>query len=133
MEFVVRENINPNRSVKDWLQDHIYSNLQDILFCAFPIILTEWLLRLCEENATWRNVGPRESTPQLIKQMKEISNPISRTIDFRIVSILRGYITEFSIDYTKSYSTTKRELFQGPGEEYLRELIVWIKMALRDK
>lgn len=52
LEFVVRENINTNHSVKDWLQDHIYFDLHEILFCEFPIILAEWLLRLCEKNGT---------------------------------------------------------------------------------
>jgi len=64
--------------------------------------------------------------------LKEVSNSISRVVDFWIDSILRGYITEFAIDYTKSYSATKREFFQGPRAKYLRKLAVWKKMALRD-
>jgi len=109
LELVVRENINPNRSAKDWLQDYIYSDLHEIFFCEFPIILSEWLLRLCEYNATWRIDGPREWTLELIQQLKELSNLISCAIDFWIDSILRGYITEFAIEYTRSYSTTERE------------------------
>ena len=88
---------------------------------------------MCEENGTWRIDGPREWTPELIQQLKEISNPISRVVDLWVDSVLRGYITEFPIDYTKSYSAAKREFFQGPGAKYLRDLTIWIKMALRDK
>lgn len=132
IEFIVRENKNPNRSAEDWLQDHIYSDLHEIFFCEFPIILSEWLLRLCENNGTWRIDGPREWTFELIKQLKEVSIPISCTIYFWIDSILRGYIIEFGIDCTKSYSTAEREFLQGTRAKYLRKLIVWIKMALRD-
>jgi len=64
--------------------------------------------------------------------LKEISNLISRAVDFWIDSILKGYVTEFSIEYTQSYSSLEREFFYGPREKYLRELTVWIKMALHD-
>jgi len=82
LEFVVKENKNPNHDAERWLQDYIYSDLHEIIFVELPIILTEWLVRLCEENATWRIDGLREWTPELVKPLKEISNPISRTVDF---------------------------------------------------
>ena len=63
---------------------------------------------------------------------EEISNPISRAVDFWIYSILKGYVTKFVIEYTKSYSALETEFFYGPRDKYLRELIVWIKMALHD-
>ena len=82
LEFVVKENINPNRSAKDWLQDQIYSDLHEILFCEFPIILTEWLLKFCEENGTWRIDDSREWTPEFLQRLKEASNPISCVVNF---------------------------------------------------
>ena len=94
--------------------------------------MSEWLISLCGNNGTWGIDGPRDGTPELIHQLKEVSNPISHAVDFCIDRILRGYITEFVIDYTKSYSATKREFFYKPRDKYLRELDVWIKMALRD-
>lgn len=114
LEFVVKENINPNCDAKRWLQDYLYSDLHEILFLEFPIILIEWLVRLCEDNPMWRIDGPREWTPELVQHLKEISNPIYRAVDFWLDIILIGYITEFSIYYTKSYSAVKREFFQGP-------------------
>lgn len=64
----------------------------------------------------------------------EISNHISRAVDFSIDSVLKGYVSEFSIEYTQSYSVAEREreFFYGPRDKYLRELMVWIKMALHD-
>lgn len=132
LEFAVRENRKPNRKAKDWMQDHIFSHMHEIFFCELPIILSKWLLRLCGNNEMRRIDGLREWTPELIQQLKEVSNPISRVVDFWVDRILRGYITEFAIDYTKSYNATKREFFCRPRAKYLRELTVWIKMALRD-
>jgi len=114
------------------LQDHIFFDTHEIFFYEFLIILSEWLLRLKDNNGTWRIDGPREWIPELIQQLKEVSNPISHAIDLWIDSILKDYITNFSIDYTKSYSDAEREFFYDPREKYLRELTVWIKMVMRD-
>jgi hypothetical protein len=48
-------------------------------------------------------------------------------------SILGGYITDFVVDCTQSYSVTKRDLFKGPPGRYLSTLSLWIKMLLCDK
>ena len=39
-----------------------------------------------------------EWNPQLIHQLKSISNPISRAIDFWVDNILEEYIIEFYVD-----------------------------------
>ena len=48
-----------------------------------------------------------------IEGVNTLSNSISHVVDFWLDSVSRGYITEFSIDYTQSYSVTKRKLFKG--------------------
>lgn len=58
---------------------------------------------------------------------------MSCTVDFWIDSILSGYITKFVVDYSKSYSVAEREFFKGQISKYLKELRMWIKMALYDK
>lgn len=133
LEFATKENRNSNCDAQRWLQNYIHFDLHEIFFVEFPIILTEWLIRLCEENHTWRIDGPREWTPELFRHLKEIGNPISHVVDFWMDSILRGYITKFVVDYTKSYSATEREFFNRPRAKYLKELKVWIKMALRNR
>jgi len=132
LEFAERENINLRRSNKDWLQDHIFIDIHEQFFAEFPIILSEWMLRLKDESAWCSNGESKEWMPENIQQLKEISNHISRAIDFWINSILKGYVTEFAIQYTMSYSVLERDLFYGPRGRYLRELTVWIKMALHD-
>jgi hypothetical protein len=69
----------------------------------------------------------------LIRQLNTVSNKVSHTVDFWLNSVLGGYITEFAIDCTQSYSVTEREFFKGPHGRYLNTLSTWIKMLLCDK
>jgi len=94
--------------------------------------MSEWMLLLKDKNETWTINVKGEWTPEKIQALKEISNPISRAVDFWINNILGGYVTESSIAYTKSYSASESELFYGPRGRYLREITAWIKMALHD-
>jgi hypothetical protein len=54
-------------------------------------------------------------------------------VDFWLDSVLGGYITEFSIECTQSYSVVEREFFKGPCGRYLKSLSTWVKMLLCDK
>jgi hypothetical protein len=56
----------------------------------------------------------RNWTCELIKQVNEVSNNTSTTINYWLYSVMGGYIIEFSIDFTQSYSVDERELFKGP-------------------
>jgi hypothetical protein len=54
-------------------------------------------------------------------------------VDFWMDSVLGGYIIEFDIDSTQSYSSTERALFKGPRGRYFKSLSTWVKMLLCDK
>jgi len=82
LEFVAKENRTRRRSNKDWLQDHVFSDLHEQLFADFPILLSEWMLKLKEKSATWNFNIEGEWTPEKIKKLNKISNPISRAVDF---------------------------------------------------
>jgi hypothetical protein len=75
----------------------------------------------------------RNWTPELIRQVNIVSNWVSRAIDYWLESVLGGYIIEFAIDCTQSYSVMEREFFKGPRGRYLKLLSTWIKMSLCDK
>jgi hypothetical protein len=62
-----------------------------------------------------------------------VTNKISHTIEFWLDNVLGGYITEFAIDCTWSYSVLERELFKGLCGRYLNSFCTWIKMFLYDK
>lgn len=132
MEFVAKENRSCRRSDKYWLQDHIFLDLHEQFLSEFPILLSEWMLHMKDEGATWNINVKGEWIPEKIQHLNEISNPISRAVDFWINSILKGYVTEFSITSNKSYSAVEREFFLGPRGRYLRKLTEWINMDLHD-
>jgi len=132
LEFAAKENRSRRRSDEDWLQDHVFSDLHEKFFAEFPILLSEWMLKLKDNNGTWNINVKGEWTLEKIQQLNEISNPISRAVDFWINNILKGYVTEFDITYSKSYSASDREFFSSPRGRYLREVTVWINMALHD-
>ena len=90
-----------------WLDDYIYSDIHEILFVEFPILLHEWLVGLASR---WTNYQTREITEwsdQMVQEITSVSNAISRAVDFWVDSILQGYITEFAIDTITSYSEAK--------------------------
>ena len=65
--------------------------------------------------------------------MKNLDNPITRTIDFWLASLLEGFITEFEVDQRKSFSEAERYLFKGYRGKYLSSLNLSIKMLLHEK
>ena len=67
-------------------------------------MLHEWLSKLATQRTNFQGGEPREWTPQLIEQLKEVRNPITRAIDFWIDNILEGYITKFDVDTITSYN-----------------------------
>jgi hypothetical protein len=75
----------------------------------------------------------RNWTPELVRQLNYVSNPTTRAVDFWLDSILGGYITEFAVDCTQSYSVAERDFFKGPRGRFMKSLGMWIKMLLCDK
>ena len=74
-------------------------------------MLHELLSKLATHQTNFQGREPREWTTQLIEQLEEVSNPVSRAVDFWIDSILEGYITEFVVDTITSYNETERKIF----------------------
>jgi hypothetical protein len=44
----LKENRNPQMNDKKWMQRYVYTEMHEIFFGEFMIILTEWLERLVE-------------------------------------------------------------------------------------
>jgi hypothetical protein len=120
-------------SNEQWMQRYVYTELHEIFFGEFPIILTEWLERLVENTGRYQNATPRNWTPELVRQLNYVSNNTSHAVDFWLDSILGGYITEFAVDCTQSYSVAERDFFKGPRGRFMKSLGTWIKMLLCDK
>jgi hypothetical protein len=86
-----------------------------------------------ENVGRYRAKDLRNRTLELIRQLNTISNNVSLVVDFWLNNILGGYITEFVVDCTESYSFAERYFFKGPRKRYLSALSTWIKMLLCDK
>ena len=99
---------------KRWLDDYIYSDIHEIFFAKFPILLLEWLSRLVTKQTNFQRREAIEWSDLLVHEVTSVSNPISRAVDFWVDSILQGYITEFAVDNITSYSEVERKYFQGP-------------------
>ena len=80
-EFAVIENKSPRLSTEDWLQKHIFTHLHEIFFVTYANDLYDWLSKLTDKNIfkKKRNIV---WTPELIQTMKNLDNPITRTVEF---------------------------------------------------
>ena len=117
----------------EWLGQYLYTDIHEILFSEFPIVLHECFSRLETQQTNFQGGEPREWNPQLNHRLKSVSNPVSRAIDFWVDNILEGYITEFVFDTITLYREVKRKVFQGPHGRYLTSLRTWINMLVCKK
>ena len=70
---------------------------------------------------------------KLIHTVKSIDNPISQVVDFWLVILLEGFVTEFAVDQRKSFSKAERYFFKGYHGKYLTSLNVFLKMLLHEE
>jgi hypothetical protein len=98
-------------SDKQWLQKYVFTDLHEIFFGEFLVILTEWLERLVEKTGRFNATTPRNWTPKLVRQLNFVSNPTTRAIDFWLDSILGGYVTKFAVDCIQSYNVMEKGNF----------------------
>ena len=108
-------------------------DIHEIFFAEFPIILQEWLSELATRQTNFQIKGVAEWTDQLTQEVAQVTNHISRSVDFWIDSILEGYVTELEVEAITSYSKAERQYFQGPWGRYLMSMNLWIKMLLYEK
>jgi hypothetical protein len=81
-EFLQQENKNPQMSDKQLLQRYVFTDLHEIFFSKFLVILTEGLEILVEKNGRFNIIAPGKWTPKLVRQLNYVSNPTTQAIDF---------------------------------------------------
>ena len=118
---------------ENWIDKYIYSDIHEIFFAEFPILLHEWLSRLATKQTNLQRRETMEWNDQLVREVTSVSNTISRAVDFWDNSILQGYIIELAVDTITSYSEVERNFFQGPRRRYLLCISKWIKMLAYEK
>jgi hypothetical protein len=71
-------------------------------------------------------------TTTLIQKVKRVDNIVSREVDHWFDSTIGGYITDFFVDRTKSYSQAERYFFKGPRGKILHFMKLRIKILLHE-
>ena len=108
LEFAQKESKGSWWNPTKWLGQYLYTDIHEISFSEFPIVLHEWLSNLETQQRNFQGGEPMEWNPQLIQQLKSMRNPMSRAIEFSVDSILQGYITKFVVDIITSFSEGER-------------------------
>ena len=71
--------------------------------------------------------------PELIQEIQENDNNASQDIVFWMESILKGYLTEFTVDTKNSYKEADWEFFNGPQGKFLLSLQLSLKMLVCER
>ena len=68
-----------------------------------------------------------------MRRLEASEDKIAMAVDHWLDWVIGGFITEFAIDTTISYSEAERHFLQGPRGKYIKSLNTWIKMLLCEK
>ena len=112
-EFVVKENDSMRLTTEQWKTKYIFIESYEIFFVTFMIILQEWLANLVEFQTCWKDERVTHWTPEQLAQLEQTDNTITWTVDHWVDSVLGGFVTEFAIDQSVSYSEAERRFFKG--------------------
>jgi len=59
-------------------------------------------------------------TPELVHRLEASEDKITWVVEHWLDRIIGGFITEFTIDTTVSYSKVERHFLQGPRGKYIK-------------
>ena len=110
----------------------MFTNLHEAYFYYFLDFLQELLLRLKDTHPTNR-ISLVEWTTENIAWLERVNKKFTHAVDFWLDSITAGFITEFSVNTMKSYTTVKYDFLKGPRGMYIRSLYTSINILLHDK
>jgi len=107
-EFAVQENKNSRISEEDWLDHYIYTDIHKVFFATFLVEFYEWIARLADNMGRCRLDQPIVWTPKLVRKLEASEDKIMHVVDHWLDQVIGGFITEFVIDTTMSYSEAER-------------------------
>jgi hypothetical protein len=67
-----------------------------------------------------------------ITQLQQVNNKFTRAVDLWLDNIVAGFITEFAVETTNSYTTTKKGFLKGTRGTYIISLYTSINIFLSD-
>ena len=113
-EFATQENRTLQVSEKRWLDRYVYTEIHEIFFGSFPSELYEWIVRLADIQRRCKLDQPIVWTPELLRRLEASEDNIARVVDHLLDRIIGGFITEFAVDMTVSYSEAEQCFLKGP-------------------
>jgi hypothetical protein len=132
LEFTQKDNKGSRYTPHQYLQRYVFTDLHEAYFCFFPELLQEWILRLKDTHPT-NQIRPVVWTAENIVRLERVNNKFTCIVDFWLDNITAGFITEFAVDTTKSYTAVEKYFLKGPRGRYIRSLYTSIKILLHDK
>ena len=130
---MTQENRTLQISEKRWLDRYVYMEIHELFFASFPFELYEWITRLAHSQGRCKLDQPIVWTLELVRRLEASEDKIARAVDHWLDRIIGGFITEFAVDTTVSYSEAERRFLKGPRGKYIKSLNTWIKILLYEK
>ena len=84
------------------MDEYIYFDIHEVFFAEFPIVMHEWLSILARRQTNFQRRETVKWNDQLVHEVTNVSNTISRAVDFWVDSILQGYITVITPKFHKN-------------------------------
>jgi len=69
----------------------------------------------------------------MVRRLEAVEDKIVRVVDHWLDRIIGGFITEFVVDTSVSYSEVERHFLKRPRGKYVKYLNTLIKMLLCEK
>ena len=86
---------NKRLSKEEWLDNYLYIEIHEIFFVPFPTELYEWI-------------------PELVQRLEASDDKIKCVVDHWLDLIIKGFITEFVVNTSVSYSEAEQCFLKGP-------------------
>jgi len=112
-EFVIQENKTPQISDKRYLDRYVYMEVHEIFFVTFSSYLYDSIARLANSQGRYKLDQPIVWTLELVCRPEASKDKITWVVDHWLDRIIGGFITEFTIDITISYSKVEQHFFRG--------------------
>ena len=92
----------------------MYAKINEIFFYSFPIKLYKWIAKLADGQGRWKLNSPIVWTLELVRRLEASEDKIVSTVGRWLDHIKGGFVVEFTVDISVSYSGAERHFFKGP-------------------
>ena len=111
-EFTVQEKINPCLTKEQWLDRYLYTKIHEIFFCTFLIEPYEWNTKLADDQGRWRLDSPIVWILELVWRLEAYDDNIMRAVDHWLDRVKGGFVIEFAVDTSVTYSEEECHFFK---------------------